>query len=302
MGEIIKVNNLKKSYGKLSAVRGISFHVNSGEVFSLLGPNGAGKTTTVEILEGVRKRTSGVVSVLGQDPERITESFRKRVGILPQDFNFLERCTANEALEFYIGSLDSSLKPDELLKTVELSDKKNVYFSRLSGGQKQKLGIALALSNDPELIFLDEPTAGLDPLSRRSIQEVMRNLRSLGKTIFLTTHYLEEAEKLADRVAIINFGMIVDEGTPEELVQKNKTSDMLVVTVQDGVSLSGVLPSLAREKSKGVYEMPIKSNDDLFLVLDSISKSRIPVNNISLVRENLEDVFMRIVGAEENES
>ncbi|MCL4342518.1 MAG: ABC transporter ATP-binding protein [Candidatus Thermoplasmatota archaeon] len=302
MSEVIKVESLTKRYGTLEAVRGISFHVNAGEVFSLLGPNGAGKTTTVEILEGVRKRTSGHVAVLGYDPEKIDETFRKRVGVLPQDFNFLQRITPLEALEFFIGSLESGMDPVELLKTVELVDRKDVYFSKLSGGQKQKLGIAIALSNDAELVFLDEPTAGLDPISRKSIQQVMRNLRSLGKTIFLTTHYLEEAEKLADRVAIVNHGIIVDEGTPEELVQKNKTHDTLVVSLAMDHATETALPKGLVMKSPGVYEMPVMSNDDLFSVLDSIAKSRIMVDNIYLKRENLEDVFMRVVGAEPDES
>ena len=212
--QAIVVEQLAKEYGPLRAVDGIDFAVTEGSVFAFLGPNGAGKTTTVEILEGLRRRTSGTVSVLGFDPWGEGGKLHRLIGVIPQEFRFFEKITVREAIQYYATLFANSVSVEELVAKVELTEKVDARFDTLSGGQKQKLGLALALVNDPRICFLDEPTTGLDPHARRAIWDVIRSLRAEGRTVFLTTHYLEEAELLADQVAIINHGQIVAEGTP----------------------------------------------------------------------------------------
>ncbi|MCI4347896.1 MAG: ABC transporter ATP-binding protein, partial [Thermoplasmata archaeon] len=201
MSSAIEVENLSKEYGPLHAVDGINFRVPVGAVFAFLGPNGAGKTTTVEILEGLRRATGGTISVLGMDPWIDGRRLHPRIGVIPQEFRFFDKITPREAVEYYAALFGQTVDANELLHRVVLADKATSRFETLSGGQKQKLGLALALVSDPELLFLDEPTTGLDPQARRVIREVIRSLHSEGKTIFLTTHYLEEAQLLADQVA-----------------------------------------------------------------------------------------------------
>ncbi|MDG7016202.1 MAG: ABC transporter ATP-binding protein, partial [Nitrososphaerota archaeon] len=197
----IEVDGLKKKYGDLQAVDDISFSVGEGEVFSLLGPNGAGKTTTIEILEGLRDRDEGTAQVLGMDPWKSGYELHKKIGVIPQGFKFLDYPTPREAIAYYGALFGRKVDPEELLRRVILDDAGNIWFQNLSGGQKQKLGMALSLVNDPEVVFLDEPTTGLDPQARRAVWEVVRRLKGEGRTVMLTTHYLEEAEELADRVA-----------------------------------------------------------------------------------------------------
>jgi ABC-2 type transport system ATP-binding protein len=213
----IDVRDLHKSYGDVHAVRGISFSVRRGEVFGLLGPNGAGKTTTVEILEGFRRRTSGEVSVLGHDPARRDPSFQARVGIVLQSAGFYRHVTVREAVEHFASAYPKPRDPDETIDLVGLTGKRDARVRQLSGGQQRRLDLALALIGDPELVFLDEPTTGFDPAARRTAWEVVRTLRDLGKTVLLTTHYLDEANALSDRVAIVKDGRIVAEGPPAEL-------------------------------------------------------------------------------------
>jgi ABC-2 type transport system ATP-binding protein len=213
----ITVRDLRKSYGDVEAVRGISFDVERGEVFGLLGPNGAGKTTTVEILEGYRERTGGDIAVLGRDPATRDLDLRARVGIVLQSTGFYTRATVRESVEHMAAIYPAPRDPDETIALVGLDGKDDQRVAQLSGGQQRRLDLALALVGDPELIFLDEPTTGFDPAARRTAWEVIRALRSLGKTVLLTTHYLDEAQSLADRVAIIKDGLIVAEGPPSEL-------------------------------------------------------------------------------------
>ncbi|MBX5469936.1 MAG: ABC transporter ATP-binding protein [Thermoleophilaceae bacterium] len=217
-GSAIEVSGLRKSYGANEAVRGIAFTVERGEVFGLLGPNGAGKTTTVEILEGYRRRSGGDVRVLGHDPERRERSLRERVGIVLQSSGMYPRATVREALEHFAKLYPRPRDPRETIALVGLDGKEDARVRELSGGQLRRLDLALALVGDPELIFLDEPTTGFDPAARRAAWETIRALRELGKTILLTTHYLDEAQSLADRVAILKDGLIVAEGAPTELV------------------------------------------------------------------------------------
>jgi ABC-2 type transport system ATP-binding protein len=213
----IAVRGLRKSYGALEAVRGIDFEVRSGEVFGLLGPNGAGKTTTVEILEGYRKRDGGEVEVLGTDPASARGDWRERIGVVLQSSAMYETLTTTEMLRLFAGYYREPRPVDEVVELVGLQEKRNERVRRLSGGQRRRLDLGLALIGDPELVFLDEPTTGFDPRARRQAWETIRGLRGLGKTILLTTHYLDEAEQLADRVAVLAQGRIVASGTPAEL-------------------------------------------------------------------------------------
>jgi ABC-2 type transport system ATP-binding protein len=225
----IEVSSLKKAYGSNQAVDDISFSVKQGEVFSLLGPNGAGKTTTVEILEGLRERDAGDVNVLGMDPWRRGYDLHKQVGVIPQGFRFFDKAKPKEAILYYASLFGVKVDPQIILKEVILEDAQNTIFENLSGGQKQKMGLCLALVNDPKLLFLDEPTTGLDAQARRAMWVVIRRLRSEGKTIFLTTHYLDEAQQLADHVAIMNKGKIIAMGTPQELIDEYGSGKKMVM-------------------------------------------------------------------------
>jgi ABC-2 type transport system ATP-binding protein len=232
----IEVVSLKKHYAHLTAVDGISFSVEAGEIFSLLGPNGAGKTTTVEILEGLRQRDSGDVKVLGMDPWKQGYKLHFKIGVIPQGFRFFDKSTPREAIKYYADLFNVIVDPDQILREVILEDSKNVLFENLSGGQKQKLGLGLALVNTPELLFLDEPTTGLDPQARRTMWHVIQELKKQGRTILLTTHYLEEAQLLADKVAIMNKGKITASGSPLELIEKygsGKRQVMVSDTLED---------------------------------------------------------------------
>jgi ABC-2 type transport system ATP-binding protein len=219
----IEVRDLRKSYETHTALRGVTFDIEAGEVFCLLGPNGAGKTTTVEILEGYRPRDSGDVSVLGFDPERLERAFRERIGVVLQSSETWQQVTVNETVRIFGGYYPHQRPVDEVVELVGLQDKADARVKTLSGGQKRRLDLALALVGDPELIFMDEPTTGFDPQARRAAWEMIRGLRALGKTILLTTHYLDEAQRLADRVAVLRDGLIVTIGTPAQLVGSQET-------------------------------------------------------------------------------
>jgi ABC-2 type transport system ATP-binding protein len=213
----ISVQGLRKSYGRLEAVRGVDFEIEVGEVFGLLGPNGAGKTTTVEILEGYRERDAGRVTVLGHDPQRPGPEFRQRIGVVLQQSDLWPNLTVQEVHRAFAGYYTHPRDVDEVIELVGLAEKRGARVKSLSGGQKRRLDLGVALVGDPDLVFLDEPTTGFDPAARRAAWEMIRSLRSLGKTVLLTTHYLDEAEQLADRVAVMREGRIVRVGTPREL-------------------------------------------------------------------------------------
>jgi ABC-2 type transport system ATP-binding protein len=293
----IEVEGLAKRYGNLSAIDHIDFTVDAGTVYAFLGPNGAGKTTTTEILEGLRQRTDGTVRVLGLDPW--TEGYRLhlRVGVIPQDFRFFEKITPKEGIEYYGSLFGTKPDPAALLRQVDLSDKANARFDTLSGGQKQKLGLALALTNNPEICFLDEPTTGLDPQARRSIWEVIRRLKREGRTVFLTTHYLEEAELLADQVGIIHHGKIIAAGTPGEIIQAHGRPERLVFRAAPELAeyfrQTLGLPALA---SEGRVEVTLASNHDAVRVLAAADASGIRWDDFVTRQDTLEDVFVRLVG------
>lgn len=293
----IEVSGLEKSYGQLNAVDGISFAVRKGEVFSLLGPNGAGKTTTIEILEGLRQRDSGQVKVLGEDPWAKGYDLHKKLGIIPQGFTFFPKATPREAVEYYSTLFGAKNDADTILRKVILEDASRVYFENLSGGQKQKLGLALALVNNPELLFLDEPTTGLDPQARRNMWDVIRGLKSEGHTIMLTTHYLEEAELLSDRVAIMNHGKIITDGTPSEIIDKHGSGERLDVRGDEKLAayvrdMTGFDVSF----DNGLVSVRLGDKRDAVIALSSIDKSGLAWKDLRTHHESLEDIFVKLVG------
>jgi ABC-2 type transport system ATP-binding protein len=297
MGNAIEVHGLVKQYGGLAAVGGIDFSVAAGSVFSFLGPNGAGKTTTTEILEGLRRATSGEVRVLGLDPWKQGQELHRRIGVIPQDFRFFDKITPKEAIEYYRTLFHTDVDPLKLLQQVELADKANSRYDTLSGGQKQKLGLALALTNEPEICFLDEPTTGLDPHARRAIWDVIRRLKQEGRTVFLTTHYLEEAELLADRVAIINFGKIIASGTPQEIIRAHgRTARMRVNGPPEVAEYLRHKLGVAVAAGDGRVEIDLNRKEDALRVLFALDASGLPWDSFATEQDTLEDVFVRLVG------
>ncbi len=296
-GNAIEVSGLTKAYGPLRAVDGIEFTVPAGQVFAFLGPNGAGKTTTTEILEGLRNRTSGNVRVLGLDPWKEGDELHRRIGVIPQEFKFFEKIHPREAIDYYGDLFDRPVDPESLLKRVYLLDKADSKFDTLSGGQKQKLGLALSLVNNPEVCFLDEPTTGLDPQARRAIWEVIRQLKADGRTVFLTTHYLEEAQLLADQVAIIHHGRIIVRGTPGEIVASRGRPDRL--RFESGPELARYLAAhlpFAVTSEDGHVDVEIATPADAQRVFDTMSTSGLGTPRFTVQRDSLEEIFVRAVG------
>jgi len=297
MASAIEVQHLVKRYGDLAAVDDIEFTVAPGTVFSFLGPNGAGKTTTTEILEGLRRVTSGTVRVLDLDPWTDAYELHRKIGVIPQDFRFFEKITPREAIEYYGRLFGTQPDPVDLLRRVQLSDKAHARFDTLSGGQKQKLGLALALTNDPKVCFLDEPTTGLDPTARRAIWEVIRSLKSEGRTVFLTTHYLEEAELLADHVAIINHGHIIAAGTPTEIISEYGRPERLSFRAPSALAeYLRAKVGLPVSVADGRVEVELAQKKDAVRVLAAVDASGLPWETFSTVQDTLEDVFVRLVG------
>ena len=294
----IEVSNLKKCYGSLKAVDGTSFQVNNGEVFGLLGPNGAGKTTTIEILEGLRERDGGEVKVLGFDPWKNGYEVHKKIGVIPQEFTFFEKTTPREAIIYYADLFNVKVNPDEILKEVLLEESAKVNFDSLSGGQKQKTGLALSLVNSPELLFLDEPTTGLDPNARRAIWEVIRGLKSKGKTIILTTHYLDEAQQLCDRVAIMDHGHIVAMGTSEEIIREHGSGERLEIhgsqKLADYIKANTDL-EVDYDTAKGEIFILLRKRIDALAALAAAEQSGIDWGEIQTRQDSLDDVFIKLV-------
>ncbi len=292
----IEISAVKKSYGDIKAVDEVSFSVNEGEVFALLGPNGAGKTTLIEILEGLRKRESGDVKVLGLDPWEKGSLLHKRIGVIPQGFTFFEKANPKEAIKYYADLFNVNANPAEILKEVLLDDSAKVLFENLSGGQKQKMGLALSLVNSPELLFLDEPTTGLDPNARRAVWDVIRSLKAKGKTVILTTHYLEEAQQLSDRVAIMDHGHVVAMGTSDEIIEKHGSGERLEIHgTEELANYVRANTELKVEYSNGVISIALKQKIDALAALAAVEQSGMDWGEIHTRRDSLEDVFVHLV-------
>jgi ABC-2 type transport system ATP-binding protein len=290
---VIEVSALRMAYDGFEAVRGVDLRVMRGEIFTFLGPNGAGKTTTVEILEGHRKRTAGEVLVLGEDPQRADRHWRARVGVVLQSSRVERELTVRECLELYAGYYPKPRPVRDVIKLVGLENKAEARGGQLSGGQQRRLDVALALIGDPELVFLDEPTTGFDPSARRAAWEMIDGLRALGKTIFLTTHYMDEAEALADRIAVLNAGMIVAEGTPRTLGDRHQAAYQITFGLPDDVAIEA-LPVPARAINER-HRVLIES-DDVMATMHALTgwalEHAIEVTELDVRRPALEDVYL----------
>lgn len=300
--QAISVTGLTRNYGAVQAVRGIDFDVATGEVFGLLGPNGAGKTTTIEILEGIRQRTSGEVRVLDFDPEKQKTQLKDRIGVCLQATNLPDKIKVIEALELFGSLYSRTLNPDDLLKRLQLQDKREAFYSTLSGGQKQRLAIALGLINDPSLLFLDEPTTGLDPQVRLEIHSLIKELRSEKRTILLTTHYIQEAETLCDRVAIVDAGKIIAIGTPREL--QERSAGKSTIEIVGDRSLTGLdipdwpdaLQSRLTDEGRRLIVASSRPARTLVEIVKWFDAQGIGLEDVHLARPTLEDVFIELTG------
>jgi len=295
-GIAIDVRNLKKSYGDLEAVAGIDVQVGQGEVFSLLGPNGAGKTTTVEILEGYRQRSSGEVNVLGYDPARGERSFKQRIGIVLQSTGVEPYLTVEEVIELHRGYYPSPRPLDEVIEVVELTAKRKSRVGKLSGGQQRRLDVAVGLAGDPELLFLDEPTTGFDPSARRHAWAMVKNLQTLGKTVFLTTHYMDEAQNLADRAAIIVGGRIVAEGPPATLGGRAEAPTNVTFQLPPGAP---PLPEHLHADSSPAGAVQLEAPEPMRTLHDLTGwalEHNVELESLSVTRPSLEDVYLELTG------
>jgi len=297
---VIQVSGIRKTYGRTVAVDEVSFEVNDGEIFGLIGPNGAGKTTTMECVEGIRKPDRGTISVLGLDPFRQVYKLQERIGVQLQQAQLQKRIKVWEAVDLWASLYrKKSVDGERLLEQLGLIDKRDAWFMNLSGGQKQRLFIALALINDPEVVFLDELTTGLDPQARRAIWELVRGIRERGKTVFLTTHLMEEAERLCDRVAIIEHGRIIDIDTPQRLVARH-CPERTVVLDTDDASAEERFRAIARvesvERSDLQFTIRGQGDDLVTEVIHCLSENRIRVTDFRMIVPSLEDVFLKLTG------
>jgi ABC-2 type transport system ATP-binding protein len=299
MSDVIVVESLSRSYGSVQALDAVSFTVAEGEVFALLGPNGAGKSTTVEILEGHRERTSGHVRVLGHDPATGGRAYRERIGVVLQEAGFDEEFRVVELVEMYAGLYPRHRDVDEVIALVGLGDKRTERTKTLSGGQRRRLDLALGLVGDPELLFLDEPTTGFDPSARHRAWDLIASLRGLGTTIVLTTHYMEEAERLADRVAVLVAGRIVAEGPPARLMAQDPTS-VVSFRLPDGTG-SADLPVLStgpRVDGATVTLETLRPTADLRLLTAWADARGLELPELALTRPTLEDVYLALTGGD----
>jgi ABC-2 type transport system ATP-binding protein len=300
MPPVIQVSGVRKTYGSTVAVDEVSFDVNDGEIFGLIGPNGAGKTTTMECIEGLRTPDRGTIAVLGLDPFRQVYQLQARIGVQLQQAQLQKRIKVWEAVDLWASLYHK--KPtdaERLLESLGLTDKRDAWFMNLSGGQKQRLFIALALINDPEVVVLDELTTGLDPQSRRAIWDLVRNIRKRGKTVFLTTHLMEEAERLCDRVAIIEHGRIIDIDTPDKLVDRHCPERTIVVATNDprAEERFRTIPRVESvTSSDSRFTISGRSDDLVTSVIHCLSENHIPVTDFRTILPNLEDVFLKLTG------
>jgi ABC-2 type transport system ATP-binding protein len=297
----IYVENLHKSYGTVQALRGVDFEVKAGEVFGLLGPNGAGKTSTVEILEGLRPKSSGHVSVLGFDPDKQKNELKDRIGVCLQATNLPEKIKVIEALDLFAAFYSRTVDTDNLIKRLQLTEKRDAAYGTLSGGQKQRLALALALINDPQMLFLDEPTSALDPQVRVEIRDLIDGLRKEQRTILMTTHYIEEAERLCDRVAIVDQGKIIAMGTPRELIEKSAGHSTVEIVCNR--QLPAELPkwpdaitATVTSDGTGMVVISTRPARTLVEIVKWIETQGLELVDINLKRPTLEDVFIELTG------
>ena len=295
---VIDVRGLRKSYGDFEAVKGIDFHVDHGEVFALLGPNGAGKTTTTEILEGFRERTAGDVDVLGHDPANRELDLRQRIGIVLQSTGVDPYLTVRETVELYAGYYPKPRDVDEVIGVVGLDEKRDVRVDKLSGGQQRRLDVAIGLAGDPELLFLDEPTTGFDPSARRNAWEMVKNLTSLGKTVFLTTHFMDEAQYLANRVAVIARGEVVAEGPPSTI--GGRDTMQTVIRFRPAASGDGVPPIGQLATGDGTFEIHVDEPTEALHTLTGWALERgVTFDLLEVMQPTLEDVYLQLTGGEQ---
>ncbi|HEX8958804.1 MAG TPA: ABC transporter ATP-binding protein [Solirubrobacterales bacterium] len=301
---VISIRGLRKSYGEVEAVRGVDLEVRRGEVFAFLGPNGAGKTTTVEILEGYRKRDGGEVNVLGEDPERAGREWRGRIGIVLQSCRLDPYLTVRESLALYAGYYRAPRPIEETIELIGLGNKADARASRLSGGQQRRLDVGMALIGDPELLFLDEPTTGFDPSARRESWRMIEGLKALGKTIFLTTHYMDEAQRLADRVAILREGRIVAQGTTGEIGGRLGRRTAIRFALGGGLRLEDVRSLLGATVEVADDHVLVESErpqEDLHRLLSLAAERGAQLHDLEVGRPSLEDIFLELTAEEAEE-
>ena len=300
MSDSIEAKNLVKKYGKLIAVNDVSFSVKKGEIFGLLGENGAGKTTTLEMIEGLRKPTSGKILILGKDARKNMAEIKELIGVQLQSSAYFDYLSLKDILQLFGSFYTKQIDPDKLLEMVDLTHKANSYVSQLSGGQKQRFSIVASLVNDPEVVFLDEPTTGLDPLARRNLWDVITKIRKQGKTIIITTHYMEEAERLCDRVAIMDAGKILIMGETHKLIDKVKNPYRVTFYTENlALKILKEIKACCGEVSKpngknNYYELEIKDKKLFNQILDIIQKNKI--EDFTVGRATLEDLFLELTG------
>lgn len=297
---VIQVENLHKSYDAVQALRGVSFAVEQGEVFGLLGPNGAGKTTTIEILEGMRTPDSGKARVCGLDPERSGQKFKETIGAVLQSTSLPDKIRVAEAIELFAKFYRNRADTGALLKRFQLEEKASAFYNQLSGGQKQRLALAMALVNNPQVVFLDEPTAGLDPQVRREIYDIVEQLKREKKTVLLTTHYIEEAERLCDRVAIVDYGKVIALGTPRELKQRSAGTTRIEVRLArpltDGI-LSRMEGVVDCREFDGAYVLhSAKPPQTIVALVKQLDAENNELQSLEMFSPSLEDVFIELTG------
>lgn len=295
---VIGVKNIKKTYGDTVAVKGVTFDVKKGEVFTLLGPNGAGKTTLMEIIEGIRKADSGDISYFGRKMNRVDKETKERIGVLLQSTSFIPNLKVGEAISLFASFFKKTLRREDLLEFISLKEKVNAPVDKLSGGQKQRVAIACALVNDPDVVFLDEPSTGLDPQARRNVWKIINNLKERGKTVFLTTHYMDEAQELSDRVYIMDHGQVIANGTPEELIRslgeigfiefetRNEISESFNDWHLEGISRLNGSTRLSTKDLPGTLKKLMKWSID----------KNYRLSGIKVHQPDLEDVFLSLTG------
>ncbi len=292
----IQVENLGKRYGEIQAIKGISFEVKSGEIFGIVGPNGAGKTTTIEIMEGLRVQDEGSVKIFGLDPLRDKEEIKEIIGVQLQKTAIFDRIKVKEAISFFASLYKKSLSSDHILKLFSLEEKENSYIKNLSGGEHQRLSVALAFVNDPQILFLDEPTTGMDPNARREMWRIIEMCRQEGKTLILTTHYMEEAEKLCDRVAIIDKGKIIAMDRPKELIRSLDAPKRIEFKLKAEENFEKL------KRMEGIMEIKMDESEIILYtkkpseVLSKIFSDNLEIEGLKVSDANLEDVFIKLTG------